>query len=47
MTRNSNPRENFLQLVRAHEVDDEEAIHRISEQLRASGQPLRLVLNLV
>lgn len=44
MTGNSNPRENFLDLVRAHEVEDEDAIQRSSEQLRASGQPLRLVV---
>jgi len=45
MTRNSNPREDFLDLVAAHEADDEDAIERMSERLRGSGQPpLRLVV---
>lgn len=44
MTRNPSPREDFLDLVAAHEADDEDAIERMSERLRGLGGPLRLVV---
>lgn len=44
MNKKLNPREGFLDLVRAHETEDEDAMQRIGEQLRSSGQPLRLVV---
>jgi hypothetical protein len=44
MTRNPSPREDFLDLVAAHEADDEDAIERMSERLRGLGDPLRLVV---
>ncbi len=38
----SQPREDFLCLVAAYEVDDEESIRRLSDRLRGLAQALRL-----
>ena len=44
MTQNSNLRKDFLDLIAAHEADDEDAIKRMSERMLRSEQPLRLLV---
>lgn len=44
MARETDPREDFRDLVVAYEADDESAVERLTERLRSSAQPLRLVL---